>query len=169
MIVEDGDPFEDRRFDRPWGSFRPSVVDRDDHRSGPIGKDAGPDFQLDRLFLVTDPLVGPDLAQGDQGLAGDQAGANLGQPIGIVMLNEDAVPRAPSPELEADLERHLTAVNAALDPHERLQCLVAMSAPWTVENDIVTPTFKVKRNRIDELYGSRYEQWEATGRRVIWA
>jgi long-chain acyl-CoA synthetase len=96
-------------------------------------------------------------------------GADLGQPIGIVMLNEDAAAGASSPELEADLESHLDAVNATLDPHERLQCLVAVSTPWTVENDIVTPTFKVKRDRIDELYGSRYEQWEATGRRVIWA
>ena len=29
--------------------------------------------------------------------------------------------------------------------------------PWTVDNGFITPTFKVKRNRIEEVYAPRYE------------
>ena len=99
-------------------------------------------------------------------------GANLGQPLGIVMLSAEYLGRAADSgaraELEQSLAQHLTTINATLDPHERLQCLVVASVPWTVENDIITPTFKVKRNRIEELYAKNYERWESSGKKVIW-
>jgi len=99
-------------------------------------------------------------------------GANMGQPLGIVMLGADHLVRAADAgtraELEQSLTQHLKAINATLDPHERLQCLVVAGTPWTVENDIITPTFKVKRNRIEELYARSYEGWESSGKKVIW-
>ena len=99
-------------------------------------------------------------------------GANLGQPLGIVMLNPKAVALAGNPAARADLEHslaeHLRSVNAALDPHEQLACLVIVTTAWTVDNDLITPTFKVKRNRIDEVYVLQYERWESSGREVIW-
>ena len=100
-------------------------------------------------------------------------GANLGQPLGIVMLNAEAAARAGNPAARAELERslaeHLRSVNAALDPHEQLACLVVVTAPWTVDNDIITPTFKVKRKRIDEVYAMQYQHWVSAGRAVIWS
>ncbi len=99
-------------------------------------------------------------------------GANLGQPLGIVMLNAEATARAADATaragLEASLAEHLRGVNATLDPHERLACLVVSTTPWTVDNDMVTPTFKVKRNRIEEIYSAQYERWENSGRQVVW-
>ncbi|WP_374413664.1 AMP-binding protein [Hydrogenophaga sp.] len=99
-------------------------------------------------------------------------GANLGQPLGIAMLNADGVEQARSADgrsaLEASLRAHLQAINATLDPHERLQCLVLTTTAWTVDNDIITPTFKVKRNRIEDLYARHYEAWEAGGQQLVW-
>jgi len=99
-------------------------------------------------------------------------GANLGQPLGIIMLSADYQSRAADAgaraELEQSLAQHLKTINAALDPHERLQCLVVASTPWTVENEILTPTFKIKRNRIEELYAASYDGWESSGKKVIW-
>ncbi|HMW23405.1 MAG TPA: AMP-binding protein [Burkholderiaceae bacterium] len=99
-------------------------------------------------------------------------GANLGQPLGIAMLNAETVARlaedAVQARLEASLAEHLAAVNAVLDPHEQLACLVAVTSAWTVDNDIITPTFKVKRNRIEDVYARHYETWVASGRKVIW-
>jgi long-chain acyl-CoA synthetase len=99
-------------------------------------------------------------------------GANLGQPLGIVMLNAEFVARAGQPEgrseIERSLESHLKGINAGLDPHERLQCVVVVTTAWTVDNDVITPTFKVKRNRIEDLYARHYEGWENSGQRVIW-
>lgn len=99
-------------------------------------------------------------------------GANLGQPLGIVMLNAEFVTKAQDPAarqaLEVSLEAHLKGINASLDPHERLQTLVVTTTAWTVDNDVITPTFKVKRNRIEDLYARHYEAWETSGRKVIW-
>jgi long-chain acyl-CoA synthetase len=99
-------------------------------------------------------------------------GANLGQPLGIVMLNADFAAKAKDTagraDLEASLAKHVKAINATLDPHERLQCLVVTTTAWTVDNDVITPTFKVKRNRIEDLYAKHYEAWEASGALVIW-
>lgn len=99
-------------------------------------------------------------------------GANLGQPLALLMLNADAVARAAGAagrtELEASLSAHLEQINAALDPHERLDCLVLTTRAWTVDNDLITPTFKVKRNRIEQDFAARYEEWTTSGRRVVW-
>ena len=99
-------------------------------------------------------------------------GANLGQPLGIVMLNAEALGRTTEPsaraEIETSLGQHLQTINDTLDPHEQLKCLVVVTTAWTVENDLVTPTFKVKRNRIEDAYSANYERWESSGQRVIW-
>lgn len=99
-------------------------------------------------------------------------GANLGQPLGIVMLNAEAVTRARDggrADLEASLAEHLRSVNAGLDPHEQLDCLVVVTEPWTVDNGVITPTFKVKRNRVEELYATSYERWANSRQPVLWA
>ena len=99
-------------------------------------------------------------------------GANLGQPLGLLMLNIDAMKKAATPEgkveLDASLSQHLSKVNESLDPHEQLACLVVTSEAWTVGNDLITPTFKVKRNRIEDLFAKNYEAWEGARKKVIW-
>jgi long-chain acyl-CoA synthetase len=101
------------------------------------------------------------------------AGANLGQPLGIVMLNAQAAAKAADNgargALEQSLSEHLTHINASLDPHEQLDCLVVVTEPWTVDNGFITPTFKVKRNRIEEAYAPRYEGWVGSHRVIVWS
>ena len=100
------------------------------------------------------------------------AGANLGQPLGIVMLNAEAAARAKDPaqrkQMETELNAHRQAINAKLDPHEQLDCVVVVSTPWTVDNGFITPTFKVKRNRIEEVYAPLFERWIAARKTVLW-
>ncbi len=99
-------------------------------------------------------------------------GANLGQPLAVLMLNEGAVAKSKTAdgkaELEASLAEHLKTVNNTLDPHEQLDCLVLVTEAWSVDNGFITPTFKVKRNRVEEMYASRYESWVGARKKVIW-
>jgi long-chain acyl-CoA synthetase len=71
--------------------------------------------------------------------------------------------------LDASLTAHLKAVNAQLEAHEKLDCLAVVDTTWSPENGFVTPTFKVKRARIEESYGGHYEQWLAQHKPVVWA
>jgi long-chain acyl-CoA synthetase len=99
-------------------------------------------------------------------------GANLGQPLALAMLNADAIKKARDAEgraeLEASLATHIKTINDVLDPHEQLDCIVLMTEPWTVDNDLITPTFKVKRNRIEDLFAKNYEKWVSMRKKVIW-
>jgi long-chain acyl-CoA synthetase len=99
-------------------------------------------------------------------------GANLGQPLGIVMLNLEGISKAKSAEgraaLEGVLTQHLAAINDKLDPHEQMDCLVVVTEPWSVDNGFITPTFKVKRNHIEEVYGPNYNKWVGARKKVIW-
>ena len=70
--------------------------------------------------------------------------------------------------LEAGMAAKLAEVNATLDPHEQLSCMVVISEAWTVESGMITPTFKVKRNRIEEVYGPLFEDWTAQRKKVLW-
>ena len=100
-------------------------------------------------------------------------GANLPQPLAVVMLSQEAVARCASAEgkaaLVASLQGHLAQINAKLDPHEKLDCLAVVTTSWTPENGFVTPTLKVKRARIEEAYGAQFEAWAARHQPVVWA
>lgn len=100
-------------------------------------------------------------------------GANLGQPLGIVMLNPEAAAKAKNTAerkaIETSLDEHLKKINAQLDPHEQLDCIVVTTEPWTVDNGFITPTFKVKRNRIEEVYATSYERWVGARQKILWS
>ena len=100
------------------------------------------------------------------------AGANLGQPLALVMLNQEAQQAAADASsrqaLEQSLAAHLDSINARLDPHEQLDCIVITREAWTVDNDLITPTFKVKRNRIEDLFAKNYDAWVGMRKKVIW-
>jgi long-chain acyl-CoA synthetase len=99
-------------------------------------------------------------------------GAGLVQPIGLVMLSQEAVTRCADGDAKKamtdSLILHLKDVNARLEPHEKLACLIVVTTPWTPENGFVTPTLKVKRNRIEDVFAQRYEDWCREGKQVVW-
>ncbi|MEJ8824195.1 AMP-binding protein [Variovorax humicola] len=98
------------------------------------------------------------------------AGANLGQPLGLVSLLSTAYDtEAAQRQLVAQMRAHLDDINARLDPHEQLDCLVLLKTPWTVDNGFLTPTLKVKRIRVEEAYGPRFEEWVQAGSRIVLA
>jgi len=101
------------------------------------------------------------------------SGASLGQPLALLMLNADAVAKCADTALRAELAgslaEHLQAINQRLDPHEQLACLVIVTEAWTVDNGLITPTFKIKRNRVETLYAHHYESWTGRGQAVVWA
>lgn len=88
------------------------------------------------------------------------------------MLSQDAIRRIASASerqaLTQSLLEHLNTLNARLEPHERLSCLAVISQTWTPENGFVTPTFKVKRGRIEEAYADQFAAWSASTDRVVW-
>jgi long-chain acyl-CoA synthetase len=98
-------------------------------------------------------------------------GGNLPQPLAVVVLSEAARASLPAAraQLGADFQAHLKRINAALNPHERLDCLVLTTEPWTVEGGMLTPTMKARRTRIEERYAASVADWSRAGSPVVWA
>ncbi len=76
------------------------------------------------------------------------SGASMPQPYAIVVLSKST----PENGVVRSLSALRDEINASLDPHERLQTIVVAREPWTVENGLLTPTMKLKRNAIEEKY-----------------
>ena len=78
-------------------------------------------------------------------------GTNLPQPIALLVLSEDALKQDKSVN-EQSLLATLETVNSSLESHQRLDRIVVFREEWSIENDLLTPTLKVKRHVIEEKF-----------------
>lgn len=95
-------------------------------------------------------------------------GNNLPQPIGLVVAAAEASRKSKN-DLQEELGQWLAKVNSRLEAHERVKRLVILSEPWTVENNFLTPTLKIKRDPIEQKYSSQYSTWYNNKDVIIWA
>ncbi|MEZ5001411.1 MAG: AMP-binding protein [Chitinophagales bacterium] len=94
-------------------------------------------------------------------------GTSLVQPIALVVLNEDARTK-PKEEIASKLEKTLKEINATLDKHEKTKKFVVIQDVWSVENNILTPTLKIKRNEVDNKYKDNYQSWYDAPDTIVW-
>lgn len=62
----------------------------------------------------------------------------------------------------------MEAVNAQLDPFERLNFVAVVNGPWTVANGLITPTLKIKRQFVESHYQALVERWDQMKTPVVW-
>ena len=60
-----------------------------------------------------------------------------------------------NPEYRAALNAAVDAVNKELSQIERVRRFILADAPFTVENEQLTPSLKVRRHKVREMYGDR--------------
>ena len=94
-------------------------------------------------------------------------GSELKQPIMLVSLSDAGRARSRE-EVERGLIAEMEAVNATLEPHEAIGKIVVVKDLWTIENGLMTPTMKVKRNEIDKRYGALIRKEGETRNAVSW-
>ncbi len=95
------------------------------------------------------------------------AGQQLPQPLALLVLSE-AGRRADRQAVERSLEDTLSALNPTLHAYERVRKLVVVGEAWTVENNLMTPTMKMKRNVIEARYEARLQPWYEHPQLIIW-
>jgi long-subunit acyl-CoA synthetase (AMP-forming) len=70
--------------------------------------------------------------------------------------------------VEKELTELLKTVNASLADYEKLQMIVVAPEPWSIENGFLTPTMKIRRNRIETAVEPNVEAWYAKKGKVHW-
>jgi long-chain acyl-CoA synthetase len=101
--------------------------------------------------------------------------SGVGQPsaYAMVVLAEHLRPKQGDAAFRLDAEAQLTQllkdINAELADYEKLQMIVIAKEPWTIENGSLTPTMKIKRNRIESDVSPQLEAWYSGRAKVQWA
>lgn len=78
-------------------------------------------------------------------------GAGLRAPVAVVVLAE-SIDKLSRDKLKQNLERTLHSVNESLESHERVSHVVVSAEAWTIENGLLTPTLKLKRDLIERKF-----------------
>jgi long-chain acyl-CoA synthetase len=99
-------------------------------------------------------------------------GAGRPSPFAVVVLSPDARKRCAAPSaceaLEQSLLARMNEVNAQVDPHERMSFIAIVDGPWTIGNEFLTPTLKIKRATLERRYLTMVENWEKLKTPVVW-
>ncbi len=93
-------------------------------------------------------------------------GQSLPQPIALVVISEIGNELSKD-ELIENLEQNLKNLNPKLKSYEKVQKIVVIKENWTVENNKLTPTFKIKRNIIEAEFESKADGWYNEKKTVI--
>ena len=94
-------------------------------------------------------------------------GTGLPQPIALVILSAQAKSRARE-DVAKSLKHTLDDLNRELQSYEQLEKIVILREEWTMENGLLTPTLKVKRNHIEKRHQDSYTNWYQQNDTVIW-
>ena len=99
-------------------------------------------------------------------------GSGFPMTMGVVQLAEDLLPKLGNPgvkeEITAALERLLDHVNGEVEVYEKLGFLVVAKDRWSIEAGQLTPTMKIKRTAIEDLYSAKLQGWYDAKQKVIW-
>jgi len=99
-------------------------------------------------------------------------GSGYPQTHAIVQLAEDLLPKLNKPgkkeEITAALEKLLNQVNGEIEVFEKLAFIVIASQRWTIEDGLLTPTMKLKRSAIEDLYKDTMDGWYEQKKTIIW-
>lgn len=78
-------------------------------------------------------------------------GSGLRAPVAVVVPSASAM-SMPRGEVEGSLGDTLQSVNETLESHEKLSTIHVIDDPWTIENELLTPTMKIKRDQLEARY-----------------
>jgi long-chain acyl-CoA synthetase len=79
-------------------------------------------------------------------------------PLLLCTLSEKAT-KEEKPTIVEQLSGFLSKMNDQLEHHEQVAKIIVLKDEWTLENGILTPTLKIKRKVVDELFQQQYNEW----------
>jgi long-chain acyl-CoA synthetase len=117
-----------------------------DRKKDLIVNDRGDNVSPQRIegMLTLQPEIAQAMVYGDR------------RPHVVALLVPDAE-IASAPDLQARLQKAVDRVNADLSVIERVRRVIVGDAPFTIENEQLTPSMKIRRHVIGKTYGERLD------------
>ena len=94
-------------------------------------------------------------------------GANLPYPVVVAVVLS-----AWSDSFKKSYTKHvkqcLEALNKTLEKHEQIKGMLIVNEDWTVENELITPTLKLRRQKVEQRYEQELASIFDTKNTVVW-
>lgn len=94
-------------------------------------------------------------------------GAGHKQPV-MMCTTSEAAKDVSDAEVAASIEADMIELNQTLENHEFLAKVIISRKPWTIDEGHYTPTMKVRRHYIEELYTDKVPAWYQESDDIIW-
>lgn len=94
-------------------------------------------------------------------------GMGVPQPIALTVLSANGKAKSKEALIES-LSNTINKVNEHLESHEQVEKAVIMKTDWTMENELLTPSMKLKRNAIERIHLPNYPKWFHQEGKVVW-
>jgi len=94
-------------------------------------------------------------------------GSNLTQPV-VLGAIESKPEKAELANFEAKLERIMNELNQRLEKSEKLMKWFLVEEVWSTDNEMITPTLKMRRQAIEKKYMPQIEQSLTSDKTIIW-
>ncbi len=85
-------------------------------------------------------------------------GTGIPQPIGLIVLSQTGKEKEHTDLIES-LDQTIKILNSTLENVAKIQKIVVMKEDWTIDNGLLTPTLKTKRNRVEKIHKDMYKKW----------
>jgi long-chain acyl-CoA synthetase len=76
----------------------------------------------------------------------------------MVCVMSDIAQSLARADIEAAMLERVKSVNEAVDKHARIGAVIISDEAWSIENGILTPTLKIRRDHIESRFGERAEE-----------
>ena len=94
-------------------------------------------------------------------------GTGVPQPMALICLS-DTGKKKTKDELIKSFTESLNLINPSLEKFEKIEKMVIMKENWTIANNMITPSLKVKRNEIEKIHLPKYPAWYDKPGPVFW-
>ncbi|MFT6334112.1 MAG: long-chain acyl-CoA synthetase [Halioglobus sp.] len=95
-------------------------------------------------------------------------GLGIPHPIALVNLNEDGQ-KSDKGIVEASILELLSQLNDTRAKYERISTVIIQKDTWSIDNNLLTPTLKVKRNNLNNRFNANFLKWHESEESIIWS
>lgn len=93
----------------------------------------------------------------------------MGVPQPMVLVVPSAAGKNKTKEqLAESISSTIASINPTLESYEALEKAIVMKTDWTIENGLMTPSMKIKRNEVEKLHLPKYPMWFGLKGKVVW-
>jgi len=84
-------------------------------------------------------------------------GRGFSKTVMVAVLTEAARSKTRG-DVEASIRASVDAINDSIEKHARIGAVIISEEPWSIENEVLTPTLKIRRDKVDERFAELGER-----------